>query len=153
MPLLRGHSAFSFTFIFFLNTSPSFLSVGENFTFSNACAVRTKHGTNKLLNKNCAKENGLLAKRIRTWEIICSFQVPLCCLGLNPKYHRNLSDVVIKTVVVIENHVVLNDCQGAKWNLKNWWHVYVVTFAKITRAVFGCLVVAAHDFSSESSCQ
>ena len=31
--------------------------------FSKACAVRIKHGTNKLLNKNCAKEYGLLAKQ------------------------------------------------------------------------------------------
>ena len=39
------------------------LSVGENFTFANACAVRTKHGINKLFNKTSVKENGLLTKR------------------------------------------------------------------------------------------
>ena len=34
--------------------------------FANACAVQIKHGTKKLLNKTCAEEYGLLAKRIRS---------------------------------------------------------------------------------------
>ena len=58
-----------------------FLTVGEDFTFVNACAVQTKQGTSKLSNKNRAKEHRLLATRSRSWKIICSFQVPLY-LGL-----------------------------------------------------------------------
>ena len=42
-----------------------FHSFGEKSSFANACAVQIKHGTNKMSNKNCAKEYGLLTKRIR----------------------------------------------------------------------------------------
>ena len=38
---------------------------GEKFAFANDCIVQTKHSTNKLLNTKCAKEHGLLAKRIK----------------------------------------------------------------------------------------
>ena len=42
-----------------------FLSFGDIFTFPNACAIQTNLGTNELLRKNCAREYGLQAKRIR----------------------------------------------------------------------------------------
>ena len=54
------------TFNLFSEDKTFFLSVGENFTFANACAVWARHGTKKLLNKNCAKEDGPLAKPIRS---------------------------------------------------------------------------------------
>ena len=38
---------------------PIFISFGDEFSFSNVCAVQIKHGTNKkLLNKNSAKKYG-----------------------------------------------------------------------------------------------
>ena len=41
-------------------------SFGDKFTFSNACAIHIKLGTNELLNKNCAEEYGILAELIRS---------------------------------------------------------------------------------------
>ena len=41
-----------------------FLSFGDIFTFPNACAIQTNLGTKALLRKNCAREYGVLAKRI-----------------------------------------------------------------------------------------
>ena len=37
----------------FLQEKPIFRSLLEKFIFANACAVQTKHGTKKLLNKTC----------------------------------------------------------------------------------------------------
>ena len=43
-----------------------FLNGREKFTFFNTGAVQTTQVTNELWNKDCAKENGLLAKLIRS---------------------------------------------------------------------------------------
>ena len=43
----------------------NFLSFGDIFTFPNDCAIQTNLSTKDLLRKNCAREHGLLAKRIR----------------------------------------------------------------------------------------
>ena len=43
----------------FSQDKPIFLVFGENFTF----AIRNKYVANELLNENCAKKGGLLAKR------------------------------------------------------------------------------------------
>ena len=52
------------------NEKPYFLlSIRENNSLVNACTVRTKHLVPfKLLNRNRAKEYGLLAKLIRKWN-------------------------------------------------------------------------------------
>ena len=42
-----------------------FLSFGDLFTLINAWAIQTNLGINELLNKNCAREYGLLANGIR----------------------------------------------------------------------------------------
>ena len=44
------------------------LSFGDIFTFPNACDIQTNLSTKELLRKNCAREYGLLAKRIRNWK-------------------------------------------------------------------------------------
>ena len=46
------------------NFGKVFFSALEKIHFCNACVVQTNLGTNELLNKNCAKEYGLQAKRI-----------------------------------------------------------------------------------------
>ena len=51
---------------FLQEKKPIFRYFGEKSTFANAFAVQIKHGTKKLLNKTCAEEYGLLAKRIRS---------------------------------------------------------------------------------------
>ena len=43
-----------------------FLSFGDIFIFPNVCAIQTNLDTKDFLRKNCAREFGLLAKRIRT---------------------------------------------------------------------------------------
>ena len=43
----------------FLQEKLIFRSFGENFTFANASAVQTKHGTKKLLNKNVVENMGV----------------------------------------------------------------------------------------------
>ena len=42
-----------------------FLTFGDIFTLINAWAIQTNLGINELLNKNCAREYGLLANGIR----------------------------------------------------------------------------------------
>ena len=42
-----------------------FLSFGDIFIFRKSCAIQTNLGTKKFLRKNCAREYGLLANRIR----------------------------------------------------------------------------------------
>ena len=42
-----------------------FLSFRDIFTLPNACVIQISLGTNELLNTNCAREYGVLAKRIR----------------------------------------------------------------------------------------
>ena len=49
----------------FSQDKPIFLSVGENFTFANACAIRIKQGTKTLSKRKCDQQDGLLAKRIK----------------------------------------------------------------------------------------
>ena len=49
----------------FLGKKVIFLSFGDIFIFPNACAIQTNLGTKELLRKNCAREYGLLAKRVR----------------------------------------------------------------------------------------
>ena len=51
--------------LFFVQKKLIFLSFGDIFIFPNACAIQTNLGTKVLLRKNCAREYGLLAKRIR----------------------------------------------------------------------------------------
>ena len=46
--------------------NPLFSALEKPFIFAIAFAVQTKHGTNKVLDKNCAKEHGLLAKWVRS---------------------------------------------------------------------------------------
>ena len=65
----------------FLQEKSIFRSFGEKITFANACAVQTKHGTKKLLNKKYAREYGLLAKRIGVEKKEGCFKVPLRYLG------------------------------------------------------------------------
>ena len=45
------------------------------FTFPNDCAIQTKHGTNKLLNKTCAREYGLRAKLVKVGKKVWFFEV------------------------------------------------------------------------------
>ena len=49
----------------FLCKKVIFLSFGDIFIFLKACAIQTNLGTKEFLRKNCAREYGLLAKRIR----------------------------------------------------------------------------------------
>ena len=52
------------TFCIFCAKKLIFLSFGDMLTFSKACAIQTNL-SNKELRKNCAREYGLLAKRMR----------------------------------------------------------------------------------------
>ena len=49
----------------FLCKKVIFLSFGDIFIFLKSCAIQTNLGTKEFLRKNCAREYGLLAKRIR----------------------------------------------------------------------------------------